>query len=179
MKIYDYVVKNRRNEDIALNKYEGKVLLIVNTATGCGFTSQYKELEELYKKYHNRGLEILDFPCNQFGNQAPGSDEEIHEFCTFKYNTSFDQLKKVDVNGKNEEPLFTYIKNEQPYKSVKGLKNTITMKAIEKMSKPSNKANDIRWNFTKFLVDRKGNIVDRFEPVITPKEIEGRILELL
>ena len=104
MNIYDYYVKTRDDKDIKLEEYKGKVLLIVNTATGCGFTPQYEGLENLYKKYHDKGLEILDFPCNQFGNQAPGTDSEIHEFCTLKYNTSFDQFKKIDVNGKNESP---------------------------------------------------------------------------
>ena len=106
MNIYDLVVKNRNNEDVKLSDYKEKVLIIVNTATGCGFTPQYEALENLYKKYHSKGLEILDFPCNQFGNQAPGSDDEIHEFCTLKYNTTFDQFAKVDVNGENEIPLY-------------------------------------------------------------------------
>ena len=110
MNIYDYVVKNRKNEDVSLSDYKGKVLLIVNTATGCGFTPQYEGLENLYKKYHEKGLEILDFPCNQFGNQAPGTADEIHEFCQLKYNTSFDQFAKIDVNGENEEPLYTFPK---------------------------------------------------------------------
>lgn len=177
MSIYDYSVKNRKGEDVKLDIYKDKVLLIVNTATGCGFTPQYEGLENLYKKYHDKGLEILDFPCNQFGHQAPGSDDEIHEFCTLKYNTTFDQFSKIDVNGENEEPLFTYIKKESPYKEVKGLKNSITMKSLTKLSKA--KDNDIRWNFTKFLVDRKGNVVDRFEPIINPEDIEKKILELL
>ena len=112
MSIYDWIVKNRKGEDVSISEFKGKVLLIVNTATGCGFTPQYEGLEKLYKEYHEKGLEILDFPCNQFGKQAPGSDDEIHEFCTLKYNTTFDQFAKIDVNGENESPLYTFIKKE-------------------------------------------------------------------
>ena len=157
MKIYDYVVKKRKNEDIKLSNYEGKVLLIVNTATGCGFTPQYEGLEKLYQKYNKEGFEILDFPCNQFGNQAPGSDDEIHEFCTLTYNTSFDRFAKIDVNGKDESPLYTFLKGQK-----KGL-----------FSK------NVKWNFTKFLVDRNGNVVARFAPTVTPEEIDGKIADLL
>ena len=105
MQIYDYTVKDRKGNDIPMSNFKGKVLLIVNTATGCGFTPQYEGIEKIYEKYHEQGLEVLDFPCNQFGNQAPGNDEEIHEFCTFKYNTQFEQFKKIDVNGVNQDPL--------------------------------------------------------------------------
>ena len=123
MSIYDYTVKNRNGEDVSISDYKGKVLIIVNTATGCGFTPQYEGLENLYKKYHNKGLEILDFPCNQFGKQAPGTNDEIHEFCQFKYNTSFDQFSKIDVNGENESPLYTFIKNEVKEDEIEGIKN--------------------------------------------------------
>lgn len=157
MSIYDYVVKNRKNEDVSLSNYKGKVLLIVNTATGCGFTPQYEGLEKLYKKYHEKGLEILDFPCNQFGNQAPGTADEIHEFCQLKYNTSFDQFAKIDVNGENEEPLYTFLKGAK-----KGLLNS-----------------NIKWNFTKFLVDKEGNVVERYASTVTPEKIEKKIVELL
>ena len=179
MNFYDIKVLNRDGKAISLSDYKGKVLLIVNTATGCGFTPQYEGLENLYKKYHDKGLEILDFPCNQFGNQAPGSDEEIHEFCSLKYNTSFDQFKKIDVNGENEAPIFTYLKNKQPYKEVKGLKNSITMKSLTKLSGTSKSSIDIRWNFTKFLVDGEGNVVNRFEPIVKPEEIDKEISKLL
>ena len=118
MKIYDCIVKTREDKDFKLSEYKGKVLLIVNTATGCGFTPQYEALEELYKKYHDKGLEVLDFPCNQFGHQAPGTDSEIHEFCAMKYNTTFDQFSKIEVNGDNEHPLYTYLKQEQPNEEV-------------------------------------------------------------
>ncbi len=156
MNIYDFIVKTRKGEDFSLSEYKGKVMLIVNTATGCGFTPQYEGLENLYKKYHDKGLEILDFPCNQFGRQAPGTNEEIHEFCQLKYNTSFDQFAKIEVNGKNESSLYTYLKDQ---------KHGI-MKAI-------------KWNFTKFLVDRDGNVVDRFEPTVKPEDIEKDIIKLL
>lgn len=179
MSIYDYTVKNRKGENVSISEFKGKVLLIVNTATGCGFTPQYEGLEKLYKAYHNKGLEILDFPCNQFGNQAPGSDDEIHEFCTLKYNTTFDQFAKVDVNGENEIPLYTYIKNEIPEETVEGIKNKMAMKAIEKISSTTKKPGDIKWNFTKFLVNREGNVVARFVPTDTPDKIEKKIKELL
>lgn len=122
MSIYDYTVKARKGETLDMADLKGKVVLIVNTATGCGFTPQYEGLEKLYDKYHDQGLEILDFPCNQFGHQAPGDEEEIHEFCTMKYQTTFDQLAKINVNGDEEEPLYTYLKEQQPDEEVKGLK---------------------------------------------------------
>ena len=179
MSIYDYTVKNRKGEDVSISEFKGKVLLIVNTATGCGFTPQYEGLEKLYEKYHEKGLEILDFPCNQFGNQAPGNNDEIHEFCTLKYNTTFDQFAKVDVNGENEIPLYTYIKNEIPDEVVEGLKNKMAMKAIEKISSTTKKDGDIKWNFTKFLVDREGNVVARFSPTFKPENMEAKIAEML
>lgn len=179
MSIYDYSVKNRNGEDVFISQFKGKVLLIVNTATGCGFTPQYEGLENLYKKYHEQGLEILDFPCNQFGNQAPGNDNEIHQFCTLKYNTSFDQFAKIDVNGENELPLFTFIKQESPEELVEGMKNKMTMKAIEKISSTAKNDKDIKWNFTKFLVNREGNVVYRFSPTYKPEDIEEKIKELI
>ena len=155
-----------------LNTLKGKVLLIVNTATGCGFTPQYEGLEKLYKKYHDKGLEILDFPCNQFGNQAPGSDDEIHEFCALKYNTSFDQFTKIEVNGDNESPLYTFLKEKIADDVIEGMKNKMSMKAIEKISKTAINKNDIKWNFTKFLVDREGNVVGRYSPTYKPLDME-------
>ena len=179
MSIYDFTVKTRKGEEVSLESYRGKVLLIVNTATGCGFTPQYEGLENLYQKYHEKGLEILDFPCNQFGNQAPGNDDEIHEFCTLKYHTSFDQFAKVDLNGENEIELYTFLKSEKKYEKVKGIKDGITMKAIEKISKTVSNDSDIRWNFTKFLVDREGNVVQRFEPTVKPEDIDKEISKLI
>ena len=179
MSIYDIKVKNRSNEDISLSDFKGKVLVIVNTATGCGFTPQYEGLEKLYKEYHDKGLEILDFPCNQFGNQAPGTDDEIHEFCALKYNTSFDQFMKIEVNGENESPLYKFLKEAISDDTIEGMKNKMAMKAVEKMSKTAVNKNDIKWNFTKFLVDREGNVVGRFSPTYKPEDMEDKIKELI
>ena len=179
MTIYDCKVKNRKGEEVSISDYKGKVLIIVNTATGCGFTPQYEGLEKLYKEYHDKGLEILDFPCNQFGNQAPGSDDEIHEFCQFKYNTSFDQFMKVDVNGENESELYTVIKEKQKEDIIEGLKNKMSMKAVEKISLSCKKKGDIIWNFTKFLVDREGKVVARYSPTFKPEDMEDKIKELI
>lgn len=179
MSIYDFKVKSRNGENISMSDFKGKVLIIVNTATGCGFTPQYEGLEKLYKEYRDKGLEILDFPCNQFGSQAPGSDDEIHEFCTLKYNTTFDQFAKIDVNGENEDPLFAYIKKEKAEDVIEGIKNKISMKAIEKISTTAKNPEDIKWNFTKFLVDKEGNVVERYSPTYKPEDMEKRILELL
>ncbi len=179
MSIYDYTVKARRGATLDLADLRGKVLLIVNTATGCGFTPQYKALEALYEKYHESGLEILDFPCNQFGHQAPGDEGEIREFCTAKYRTQFDQLAKIDVNGENEEPLFTFLKAQAPTEEVKGLKNRIIMSKIEKISETYRMPSDIKWNFTKFLVDREGNVVKRYDPTSDPADFEADIAALI
>ena len=157
MDIYDFKVKSQDGSEITLSDYKGKVLLIVNTATGCGFTPQYEGLQELYEKYQSQGLEILDFPCNQFGHQAPGSDEEITDFCQSRYGVTFRQFKKINVNGKDEEPLYTYLKSQE--KGVMG--------------------NNIKWNFTKFLVDRTGKVTGRFAPTVTPKKLEEEIKALL
>ena len=177
--IYDLVVKKRDGEDFNLSSLKNKVLLIVNTATGCGFTPQYKALEELYQKYHDKGLEILDFPCDQFGHQAPGTDDEIHEFCTMKYKTTFDQFKKIDVNGENELELFKYLKDNSPKEIVNGIKNKMAMKAVEKISSTTKNENDIKWNFTKFLVDHNGNVVKRYAPIEDPMVMEKDIINLL
>ena len=179
MSIYDYTVKNRNGEDVSISDYKGKVLIIVNTATGCGFTPQYEGLEKLYKEYHDKGLEILDFPCNQFGSQAPGTDDEIHQFCTLKYNTSFDQFSKIDVNDANENPLYTYIKGEIKEDVIDGIKNKMAMSAIEKISSTCKKDGDIKWNFTKFLVDRDGKVVERYSPTFKPEDMEDKIRELI
>ena len=179
MNIYDIKVKKRNGEEISLSEYKEKVLLIVNTATICSFTPQYKGLEELYNKYHDKGLEILDFPCNQFGHLAPGDDNEIHEFCTIRYNISFDQFKKIYVNGDNEETLYTYLKNQIKEDEIIGMKNQIAMKNFEKMSITYKKEEDIKWNFTKFLVDRTGNVVKRYSPTIDPLKIEEDIKKLI
>jgi glutathione peroxidase len=179
MSIYDLKVKNRNNEEVSLSIFKGKVLIIVNTATGCGFTPQYEGLENLYKKYHDKGLEILDFPCNQFGNQAPGTDDEIHDFCSLKYNTSFDQFTKIEVNGDNESPLYTFLKNAIAEDIIEGMKNKLAMKAVVKISKTYKNKNDIKWNFTKFIVDKEGNVVLRYSPTFKPEDMEDKIKELL
>ena len=178
--IYNYKIKNRKGEEVDMADYKGKVLLVVNTATGCGFTPQYDGLEKLYKKYHKNGLEILDFPCNQFGHQAPGTDEEIHEFCTAKYNTTFDQMAKIEVNGDKTEPLYAYLKDEMPDDpEPKGMKNKLAMKAISAMPGVSKEKGFIKWNFTKFIVDKDGKVVGRYGPTDTPEQMEDKIKELV
>ena len=157
MHLYDYEIADVKGNMRKLSEYEGKVLLIVNTATGCGFTPQYDGLQDLYEKYQDKGFEILDFPCNQFGNQAPGSDEEIGNFCSSRYGITFEQFHKIDVNGANEAPLYTFLKSQKT--GVMGSK--------------------IKWNCTKFLVDKAGNIVGRFAPTKTPEAIEKEIEKLL
>ena len=179
MGIYDLKVKTRDGKDFKLSELKGKVLLIVNTATGCGFTPQYEGLENLYEKYHGKGFEVLDFPCNQFGHQAPGDNDEIHNFCTAKYDTKFDQFAKIDVNGENEIPLYTLLKKEQPKETPQGVKNKMAMKAVAKISTTCKKKGDIVWNFTKFLVAKDGKVVKRFDPTFEPKDIEKDIKELL
>ncbi|MBR4462739.1 MAG: glutathione peroxidase [Erysipelotrichaceae bacterium] len=179
MHLYELSVKKRNGEDYDLSALKGKVLLIVNTATGCGFTPQYEGLEKLYEKYHDQGFEILDFPCDQFGHQAPGTDDEIHAFCTSKYNTTFDQFAKIEVNGENESPVYTYLKQQQPTEEVIGIKNKMAMAAIVKISATCQKEGDIVWNFTKFLVDKEGNVTGRYDPTRDPLDIEEEIAALL
>ncbi len=178
--IYDFKVKTRDNKELDLADLKGKVILVVNTATGCGFTPQYEGLESLYEKYHDKGLEILDFPCDQFGHQAPGTDDEIHNFCVLRYDTKFDQLAKVEVNGDKAEPVFTFLKSAIPEDpEPKGMKNKLAMKAIAKIPGVTHDKGFIKWNFTKFLVDKTGKPVARFCPTDTPEEIESKIKELL
>ena len=179
MKFYDLKALDRKGKEIKFKEYKGKVLLIVNTATGCGFTPQYKELEEMYRRYQDQGFEILDFPCDQFGHQAPGSDDEIHQFCQAKYQTSFDQFKKIDVNGEEECPVFTFLKENSPKEYIKGIKNKTVMAGIKKISNTCRDENDIKWNFTKFLVDREGNVVMRVSPIESPLVMEEEIVKLL
>lgn len=157
MNLYDFKVKGAKGEEVPMEQFKGKVLLIVNTATGCGFTPQYEGLQKLYDRHKGRGLEILDFPCNQFGHQAPGTDEEIGAFCTLKYKTTFPRFAKVDVNGDNQEPLFRFLKKR----------------------KGGFMGSNIKWNFTKFLVARDGSVVGRYAPTTEPEKIEKDILKLL
>ncbi len=149
MSVYDFTVKDNKGNDVSLSEYKGKVLLIVNTAIKCGLTPQYEGLENLYEKYHDQGFEILDFPCNQFAFQAPGSAEKIDSFCTLRYNTKFPRFEKIKVNGLNTAPLYKYLKEQKPGR--------------------------IQWNFAKFLIDREGNVVDRFAPTDKPETLEGKI----
>ena len=179
MSIYDYSVPTPKNVEISLKDYEGKVLLIVNTATGCGFTPHYKDLEAMYEKFHDQGLEIIDIPCNQFAGQTPGTDDEIHEFCTLKYNTQFPQMKKSDVNGENQLPLFAYLKSQQGFKGFKGVKGMAMSAMLKKIDKDYKNNPDIKWNFTKFVVDREGNVVARFEPTDDMKDVEKCVASLL
>jgi len=157
MNLYDIVVKDRKNLEVPLKEYKGKVLLIVNTATGCGFTPQYAGLQSLYLKHQAAGLEILDFPCNQFANQAPGSEEEIYSFCIGRFGITFRQFAKIKVNGKEESSLYTYLKSQN-----------------SGVGSPR-----IKWNFTKFLIDRNGTVVKRYAPAETPSAIEADIVALL
>lgn len=178
--IYDYVVKKADGTDLNLSDLKGKVVMVVNTATGCGFTPQYAPIEQMYKDYHDKGLEILDIPCNQFGGQAPGSDDEIHEFCSIHYNTTFEQMKKSDVNGANELPLYTYLKQQKGFAGFPdGNFKEKMEEMMAKMDPDWNKKPDIKWNFTKFIIDRNGNVVARFEPMADMKEVEECIKSLL
>ena len=180
MSIYDYKVKKRDGGELDLASLKGKVLLIVNTATGCGFTPQYEGIEKIYEKLHDKGLEVLDFPCNQFGHQAPGDNDEIHAFCTAKYKTKFDQLAKVEVNGDKAEPVWAYLKEEiSEDPAPKGMKNKMAMAAISKMPGVSKEKGFIKWNFTKFVVDRDGKVVYRFGPTDEPKDFADKIEELI
>lgn len=179
--VYDFQLKDKKGNELSLSDYKGKVLLIVNTATECGFTPQYDELEALYKAHRAQGLEILDIPCNQFGGQAPGSDEEIHEFCTMKFGVEFPQFKKSDVNGADELPLYTFLKQQKGFAGFDANhKLTPILEGMFDKATPDwRKSNDIKWNFTKFLIDREGHVVARFEPTHDIKGIEQQIEQLL
>lgn len=157
MSFYDFSAKDINGKEIEMNNYKGKVVLVVNTASKCGLTPQFKELEELYKIYKDKGLEILGFPCNQFANQDSGSNEEIQNFCQLNYGVTFTMFEKIDVNGKNAHPLYKYLKEQS-----KGL-----------MGK------EIKWNFTKFLIDTEGNVVDRYAPIVKPLKIKEDIDNLI
>ena len=178
--VYDFTVKDMQGNDVPLSTYAGKVLLIVNTATGCGFTPHYEPLEEMYKDLKDQGLEILDFPCNQFANQAPGTEEEIHSFCTLKFGTEFPQFAKIDVNGETADPLFAYLAGEKPFEGFgKGLKNAALKKFADMNNKKYGEKTYIGWNFTKFLVSREGKVVARFEPTVDMKEVRSAVAEEL
>ena len=178
--IYDFTVKDRQGNEVSLGEYAGKVLLIVNTATGCGFTPHYEPLEAMYKEFRERGFEILDFPCNQFAGQAPGSEDEIHEFCTLKFGTEFPQFAKIDVNGDDADPLFAYLAAEKPFAGFgKGLKNAALNKFSDMNNKKFGDKAYIRWNFTKFLVNRQGEVIARFEPTEDMKDVRDAVAAAL
>ncbi len=174
--VYDFTVTDRKGNDVSLSEYKGKVLLIVNTATGCGFTPHYRPLEEMYREMRDQGLEILDFPCNQFAGQAPGNDDEIHSFCTVKFGTEFPQFAKIDVNGETASPLFAYLANEKPFAGFgKGIKNTFLKKFSDMNNKKFGEKAYIKWNFTKFLVNREGRVIARFEPTTDMEEVKKAV----
>ena len=175
--VYDFKVKDYAGQDVSLSDYKGKVLLIVNTATRCGFTPQYKELEALYKKYRGEGLEILDFPCNQFGQQAPGTIQEIHQFCSANFDIQFPQFDKIDVNGANESPLFTYLKSQKGFSGfdLNDKTGKFMDEMLSKQDADYDKKADIKWNFTKFLVSRDGQVLKRYEPTDKMTDIEADI----
>ena len=174
--VYDFTVKDRQGNQVSLKDYESKVLLIVNTATGCGFTPHYEPLEAMYKEFKDQGLEILDFPCNQFANQAPGSEEEIHQFCTLKFGADFLQFAKIDVNGETADPLFAYLGTQKPFGGFgKGLKAAAMNKFTAMNNKKFGDKAYIKWNFTKFLVNRRGEVLARFEPTKDMKEVREAV----
>ena len=179
--VYDFNLRDKKNNEVSLSEYKGKVLLIINTATECGFTPQYEELEAMYKRLKGQGLEILDIPCNQFGGQAPGTDEEIKEFCSLKFGTAFPQFKKSEVNGENELPLYTFLKAQKGFVDfdMEHKIAPILVEIYDKQDPEWRKKSDIKWNFTKFLVDREGNVVERFEPTHDIADVESKVKNLL
>ncbi len=181
MNVYDFKANDRYGDEISFDKYEGKVILVINSATECGFTPQYDGLQDLYEKYQEDGFVILDFPCNQFGNQAPGSNEEIGSFCDSNFGVTFPIFSKIEVNGENAHPLFQYLVSEKGFKGFSEehkltpvLDNMLSAADADYKKKPS-----IKWNFTKFLIDRNGKVVERYEPTEEIYTIEERLKELL
>jgi len=179
MNAFDFVVKAQNGTNVALSSFRGKALLIVNTATGCGFTPQYTELQAMYEEYREQGFEILDFPCNQFGEQTTGSDEEVHDFCTGRYGITFPQYSKIDVNGENAIPLYQWITENTTFAGFDGPMGLILRPTVKKMDKDYKNNGRIKWNFTKILVDRNGEIVARFEPTADIKKIRAKLQEVL
>lgn len=175
--LYDFEVMAQKNQPLPLSQYKGKVVLIVNTASKCGFTFQYQDLQRLYDKYNSKGFEILDFPCDQFGGQSPESDEQTTEFCQLNYGTTFAQLQQIEVNGENESPLYTWLKSEKGFFGF-DRNNPVSQKLDDRLKKIDPdyaKSSDIKWNFTKFLIDREGNVVARFEPTADITRIDNMI----
>lgn len=179
MNVYDFKVTAQDGSVVELSQFKGKTLLIVNTATGCGFTPQYTELQEMYEEMHDQGLEILDFPCNQFADQAPGSDDEIHDFCTGRYGITFPQYAKIDVNGENAIPLYKYITSNTKFEGFNGPMSLILTPVVKKMDKDYKNNGNIKWNFTKILIDKNGEIVARFEPTMDVQKVAAKVREVL
>ena len=180
MNLYDFTVKKMDGTDVNLSDYAGRAVLVVNTATGCGFTPQYKELQDLYNECHEKGLEILDFPCNQFGNQAPGTDEEIHTFCTGRFGIAFPQFAKIDVNGEDAIPLYKWLTANTKFEGFgKGPKAMVMNGVAKKMDKDYKNNGNIKWNFTKFLIGRDGEIIARFEPTEDMDIVMQKVREAL
>ncbi len=182
MNIYGFEALKKDGSVQSIADFKGKVMLIVNSATKCGFTPQYKDLKDLHEKYASKGLEILDFPCNQFGEQAPGTNEEIQEFCTLNFNTPYQLYAKIDVNGENESPLFAFLKSQKGFEGFNNPKHELNSVLIDLLSKQDpdyDKKPDIKWNFTKFLIDKEGNVVERFEPTADIVDITLAIENLL
>ncbi len=179
--VYEFSVKDKKGKEVSLKEYANEVLLIVNTATKCGFTPQYEELEKLYEKYHSQGFEVLDFPCNQFGQQAPGTDESIHEFCKLNYGTEFPRFKKLKVNGDDADPLYKFLKEQKGFAGFDASHPlTPVLDKLLSESNPAYKENaDIKWNFTKFLINKRGQVVARFEPTESIENIAKQIEEIL
>ncbi len=178
-RIYDFKALNNRSAEVDFAQFEGKVLMIVNTASKCGFTPQYDGLEALYQKYKDQGLVIAGFPCDQFAHQEPGSNEEIAEFCRINHGVTFQLMSKIDVNGPNADPIFEYLKSAAPAEEYKGLKAKATHTLLKGLSKSVEKDSDILWNFTKFLINRDGTVVKRYAPTTTPEDIEKDIQGML
>ena len=180
MGFYDFSVTDRQGNEVSLEQYKGKVVLVVNTATGCGFTPHYKDIEAMYEKFHDQGFEVLDIPCNQFAGQTPGTYDEIHEFCTLHYNTQFPQMKKSDVNGENQLPVYKFLKEQKGFegfgKGPSALAMSVMLKKIDKDYKNNP---DIKWNFTKFVIDREGNVVARFEPTEKMENVASCVEKLI
>ncbi len=180
MSVYDYSVTDAKGNEVKLSDYKGKVLLIVNTATGCGFTPQYKDIEAMYEKFHDQGFEVIDIPCNQFAGQTPGTDEEIHQFCQLRYNTKFPQMKKSEVNGEGQLELYKYLKSQKTFEGFgKGPAALAMGLMLKKIDKDYKNNPDIKWNFTKFIVDREGNVAARFEPTAKMAEVQKCLESLL
>lgn len=180
MNFYDINVEAADGSQVSMADYKGKVVLVVNTATGCGFTPHYEPIEAMYEKFHDQGFEVVDVPCNQFAGQAPESDEEIKQFCQLKYNTQFPQMKKADVNGENAIELFKYLKEQKGFEGFgRGAKALAMAALLKKMDKDYKNNPEIKWNFTKFVIDREGNVVARFEPTADMKKVEECVASLM